>query len=61
MRRLVTSAFGIAVVVGAFTVAPARATCMETFNKFGIRYYSCAAPGGEVHSYLCYQDTCREV
>lgn len=61
MRRLVVSALGIALAVGTFTVTPAHATCMEWIDKAGVRYYTCAAPGGEAHSYLCVGDVCQEV
>lgn len=61
MRRLVASAFGIALAVGAFTGTSAQATCMETFDKFGIRHYSCAPPGGPAQSYLCIHDTCYPI
>ena len=61
MRRLALSAFGLALGVSALSVAPAHATCMEHINKAGIRYYSCAAPGGPVTSYLCVNDVCHEI
>lgn len=46
-----------AVAVGGFAPS-ASATCMEHPGPAGIRFVSCAAPGGPVHSYVCYRDTC---
>ena len=59
MRRSVLMAFGLAAVF--FSTAPAEATCMETFDKFGVRMYSCSPPGGPPQSYVCYGDTCYPV
>lgn len=49
-----------AVAACLLAVAPASATCMDTFNdpKTGIRSGTCAAPGGPVSSYFCVRDTC---
>lgn len=55
MRLLVLA---LAVVASTVAAAPASATCMETFDKGGIRMGSCAAPGGPVSSYICVYDEC---
>lgn len=52
MRRLAVLAL-VTAAAGLATAAPADATCMEWFDKFGIRSGSCSAPGGPVSSYTC--------
>ena len=56
-RRLATVA-AAALAATAFAAAPAHATCMETYNRNGIRQGYCSPPGGPVTSYICYHDTC---
>lgn len=58
MRRRLAVLTITAAAVGAAFAAPASATCMETFNRYGVRMGSCAPPGGPVTSYVCYHDTC---
>ncbi|HVF06510.1 MAG TPA: hypothetical protein VNA20_16845 [Frankiaceae bacterium] len=58
MRRLLTSSIALAAALGAYSAAPAAATCMEHFDRAGVRIYSCAAPGGPVTTYYCVHDTC---
>lgn len=61
MRRVLASSLGLAAAVGLYTVAPAAATCMEHFDRAGVRIYSCAPPGGPVTTYYCVHDTCVSV
>ena len=57
MRRLAVLSLAAAAAT-VLWATPASATCMETFNKYGVRMGSCAPPGGTVTSYICYQDVC---
>jgi hypothetical protein len=57
MRRLLVLALA-ATAAATVAAGPASATCMETYNKGHIRMGSCAAPGGPVTSYWCYDDHC---
>ena len=58
MRRHIGILSVAAAIAGAFAASPAHATCMETFNKGGIRQGYCSPPGGPVTSYTCIHDTC---
>lgn len=58
MRRLLASSIAHAAALGAYAAAPAAATCMEHFGRYGVRIYSCAPPGGPVTMYYCVGETC---
>lgn len=58
MRRLVVLPLVI-VSAGLLNATPASATCMETFNKAGVRMGTCAPPGGPAYSYVCVGDVCH--
>lgn len=61
MRRLVAVSAGLAAGLGLWAAAPATATCMEHFDRYGVRIYSCSAPGGPVTMYYCVGETCVPV
>ncbi len=59
MHRLVVLAAGLATAAGlALGLAPASATCMDTFDKGGVHIYSCSPPGGPATTYICVGDIC---
>ena len=59
--RSIRYATALAAAAAALVSAPAEASCMEHFDRAGVRIYSCSAPGGPVTMYYCVHDVCVPV
>jgi len=58
MRRRLAVLTLAAAAAGALAAVPADATCLETFDRGGVRMGTCSAPGGTPSTYICVNDAC---